>query len=271
VVIMNPTVVDDLICDEVWGFVPARSGSKGVPDKNMQEVQGVSLLGLAVLAATHCPSIDHCFVSTDSESYADEARRYGAEVPFLRPQYASTDTSTDADAFQHFLDWAMRNLKRLPWAIVHLRPTTPCREPAQIERVVDFARLHRESASAIRSAHVAPESPFKWFLKDSEGFLTTFNRSRNLDASNRARAEFEDVYVPNGYVDIVFPANVIGSGLLHGDSVLPFSTEPVIEVDSQFELDLLRRTESIPRELLEAAIEAVGYTDVVNWRETPES
>ena len=64
---------------------------------------------------------------------------------------------------------------------------------------------------------------------------------------------------------------MIGSGLLHGDSVLPFSTEPVIEVDSQFELDLLRRTESIPRELLEAAIEAVGYTDVVNWRETPES
>ena len=270
-VIIDPTVVGDLICDEVWGFIPARSGSKGIPDKNMQEVQGVSLLGLAVLAATHCPSIDHCFVSTDSEIYADEARRYGAEVPFLRPEYVSTDTSADADVFQHFLEWAMRNLKRLPWAIAHLRPTTPCREPAQIESIVDFARLHRDSASAIRSAHVAPESPFKWFLKDSEGFLTTFTRSRNLDASNNARAEFQDVYVPNGYADIVFPSYVIGSGLLHGDSVLPFPTEPVIEVDSQFELDLLRRTESIPRELLEAAVEAVGYTDVVNWRETPES
>jgi len=271
VVIMDPAVVDDLICDEVWGFVPARSGSKGILDKNLQEVQGVSLIGLAVLAGTQCPSVDRCFVSTDSAGYADEAHKYGAEVPFLRPEYASTDTSTDLDVFQHFLEWAMQDLKRLPWAIVHLRPTTPCREPAQIERAVDFARLHRDSASAIRSAHVAPESPFKWFLKDSEGFLTTFTRSRNLDASNGARAEFEDVYVPNGYVDVVFPPHVIRSGLLHGDSVLPFPTEPVIEVDSQFELDLLRRTESIPRELLEAAVEAVGYTDVVNWRETLES
>lgn len=267
---MDPAVADDLICDEVWGFVPARSGSKGVVDKNLQEVQGVSLLGLAVLAGTQCSSIDHCFVSTDSESYADEAQRYGAQVPFLRPKYASTDTSSDLDVFQHFLEWAMQNLKRLPWAIVHLRPTTPCREPAQIEGAVDFARLHRNFASAIRSVHAAPESPFKWFLKDTEGFLTTFTRSRNLDASNSARAEFEDVYVPNGYVDIVFPAHVIRSGLLHGDSVLPFPTEPVIEVDSQFELDLLRRTGSIPKELLEAAVDAVGYNREVNVRETPK-
>jgi len=112
--------------------------------------------------------------------------------------------------------------------------------------------------------HVAPESPFKWFLKDENGFLTTFARSKSLDASNSARAEFEDVYVPNGYVDVVFPAHVIGSGLLHGDSVLPFLTEPTIEVDSPFELDLLRRTQSIPRELLEAAAEALADTKIGN-------
>ena len=263
--------VDDLICDEVWGIVPARSGSKGVPNKNIQEVQGVSLLGLAVLAATQCSSIDRCFVSTNSESYADEAQRYGAEVPFLRPDHASTDTSTDLDVFLHFLEWAAQTLNRLPWAIVHLRPTSPCRELAQIERAVELARTHQGSVSAVRSVHVAPESPYKWFLQDTEGFLTTFTKSRNLDDSNGARAEFEDVYVPNGYVDIVFPAHVIGSGLLHGDSVLPFQTEPVIEVDSQFELDLLRHTESISRELLEAAIETVDYTDKMNVRKTPEA
>ena len=268
---MDASVVDDLICDEVWAFVPARSGSKGVIDKNIQEVQGVSLLGLAVLAGTQCSSIDRCFVSTDSARYADEAQRYGAEVPFLRPDHASTDTSTDLDVFLHFLDWAVQTLNRLPWAIVHLRPTTPCREPAQIERAVEFARTHRGSISAIRSVHVAPESPFKWFLKDENGFLTTFARSRSLDASNSARAEFEDVYVPNGYVDVVFPAHVIGSGLLHGDSVLPFLTEPTIEVDSPFELDLLRRTQSIPRELLEAAAEALANTKIGNVKGTQES
>ncbi len=268
---MDASVVDDLICDEVWAFVPARSGSKGVIDKNLQEVQGVSLLGLAVLAGTQCSSIDRCFVSTDSARYAAEAQRYGAEVPFLRPDHASTDTSTDLDVFLHFLEWAVQTLNRLPWAIVHLRPTTPCREPAQIVKAVELARTHRGSVSAVRSVHLAPESPFKWFLKDENGFLTTFARSRSLDASNSARAEFEDVYVPNGYVDVVFPAHVIGSGLLHGDSVLPFLTEPTIEVDSPFELDLLRRTESIPRELLEAAAEALADTEIVKGKGTQES
>jgi len=270
VVTMDASVVDDLICDEVWAFVPARSGSKGVIDKNIQEVQGVSLLGLAVLAGTQCSSIDRCFVSTDSARYADEAQRYGAEVPFLRPDHASTDTSTDLDVFLHFLDWAVQTLNRLPWAIVHLRPTTPCREPAQIERALEVARTNQDSVSAIRSVHVAPESPFKWFLKDEKGFLTTFARSRSLDASNSARAGFEDVYVPNGYVDVVITARVLETGLLHGDCVLPFVTEPMIEVDSSFELDLLRRTESIPKVLLDAAAESGDVIEILSEKGTKE-
>ena len=267
-VTVSSRVIDDLICDEVWAIVPARSGSKGVIDKNLQEVQGVSLLGLAVLAGTHCSSIDRCFVSTDSAQYAEEARKYGAEVPFLRPDYASTDTSTDLDVYQHFLEWAAQNLMRLPWAIVHLRPTTPCREPAQIVKAVELARTHQGSVSAIRSVHTAPESPFKWFLKDSEGFLTTFAGSRNLDASNSSRAEFEDVYVPNGYVDVVLTAYVLGTGLLHGDSVLPFPTVPMIEVDSPFELDLLRRSKSIPKVLLTGAAKAGAVTKILNGKRT---
>jgi len=270
-VTMNSNGIKELICDEVWALIPARSGSKGISDKNLQEVQGLSLLGLAVLAGTHSFSIERCFVSTDSIAYANEARRYGADVPFLRPDHASTDTSTDLDVFLHFLDWAAQALNRLPWAIVHLRPTTPCREPAQIENAVEFARKHRGSVSAIRSVHVAPESPFKWFLKDAEGFLTTFSRSRSLDASNRGRAEFEDVYVPNGYVDVVFPEHVLRTGLLHGDSVLPFLTEPTIEVDSPFELDLIRRTELIPRVLLEAATEVLARIEIKNMKGTRDT
>jgi len=271
VVSTDLSLFKDLICDEVWGLVPSRSGSKGVINKNLQEIQGVSLLGLAVLAGINCSRIDRCFVSTDSSQYAEEARRYGAEVPFLRPGYASSDTSTDLDVFRHFLEWAAENLKRLPWAIVHLRPTTPCREPVQVEKAVEVARTNQDSVSAIRSVHVAPESPFKWFLKDDQGFLTTFARSRSLDASNSARAGFEDVYVPNGYVDVIITARVLGTGLLHGDCVLPFLTEPMIEVDSSFELDLLRRTESIPKVLLDAAAESGAVIEILNGKGTKET
>ena len=249
---------EDMVTDEVWALVPARSGSKGIVDKNMQEIQGVSLLGLSVLAGTNSASINRCFVSTDSVLYAEEARKYGAEVPFLRPGAASTDSATDLDVFQHFLNWAAENVDYLPRAIIHLRPTTPCREPDRVNEAVKLAIEMMSSVTAIRSVHLAPESPFKWFLRDSDGYLTTFDQGRELDESNRSRAEFEDVFIPNGYVDVVFPSQIISTGLLHGNAVLPFLTEPIIEVDGPFELELLRRADSVPENLLAAVAVARG-------------
>ena len=261
-------VTEDVVTDEVWALVPARSGSKGIVDKNMQEIQGVSLLGLSVLAGTNSSSINRCFVSTDSVLYAEEARRYGGEVPFLRPGAAATDSATDLDVFQHFINWAAENVDYLPRAIVHLRPTTPCREPDRINEAVQLSIEMTSSITAIRSVHLAPESPFKWFLRDSAGYLTTFDRGRELDESNRSRAEFEDVYIPNGYVDVVFPSQIITTGLLHGNAVLPFVTEPIIEVDGPFELELLRRADSVPTTLLTAAAVARGVHTSDLERET---
>jgi len=252
---------EGMIRDEIWALVPARSGSKGIVDKNLQEIQGVSLLGLSVLAGTASSAINRCFVSTDSPAYAVEARRYGAEVPFLRPDYASNDAATDLDVFLHFLGWAATTVQHLPWAIVHLRPTTPCREPERVNAAVRLAKDVRRSATAVRSVNSAAESPFKWFLRDPDGYLTTFDRGRELDASNRSRAEFEDVYIPNGYADVVFPSHIIRTGLLHGNAVRPFLTEPVIEVDIQFDLELLRRADSVPQALLNAAALARGRHD----------
>jgi len=262
---------ENMLCNEVWALVPARSGSKGIADKNLQEVEGVSLLGLSVLAGTASAAIDRCFVSTDSQAYADEARRYGAEVPFLRPDSASSDTATDLDVFLHFLNWAAANIEHLPWAVVHLRPTTPCREPERVNEAVQLARELSATATAIRSVHAAAESPFKWFLRDTDGYLTTFDRGRELDASNRSRAEFEDVYIPNGYADVVFTSHIIRTDLLHGNAVRPFLTEPVIEVDGPFELELLRRADSIPPALLTAASLVRGNRGSAPERETTPS
>jgi len=266
-VMLDPTVTESLICDQVWALVPARSGSKGIVDKNLQEIQGISLLGLAIVAGATSTEVHKCFVSTDSPAYADEAKRYGAEVPFLRPAEAASDSATDLDVFIHFLNWAAAHIGRLPWAIVHLRPTTPCRELRHVDAAVQLARQASGYATAIRSVNLAAESPFKWFLQDNLGYLTTFDRSRELDSSNRSRAEFETVYIPNGYVDVIFPTHIIRTGLLHGDAVKPFLTEPVIEVDGPFELELLRRAESLPTELFARAVQIQGGRSLVQYRE----
>ena len=249
----SPVAGASKITSEVWALVPARAGSKGVINKNMQTIQDVSLIGLSVLAATESGAVQRCFVSTDSPMYAEEGIRYGASVPFLRPREAATDSATDLDVFLHFIKWAAGHLRELPWAIVHMRPTTPCREPDVVGQAISFASRVYDSATALRSVNLAPESPFKWFLQDKHGYLTDFARNRDLDASNRSRSEFEAVYVPNGYVDVLFTRHVLRTGLLHGNAVRPFVTDPVIEIDSQFELDLARQSRCVPARLLKAA------------------
>jgi hypothetical protein len=123
------------------------------------------------------------------------------------------------------------------------------RDPDVISLAITSALSFCGVATALRSVHESAESPFKWFMKDSEGFLMTLDGSRSLDASNAARQRFPSVFVPNGYVDVIFPEYVRESGRLHGDAVLPFGTEPVIEVDTEAELELLQRLASVPTRL----------------------
>ena len=76
---------ESMIQEGVWALVPARSGSKGILDRSLQEVRGVRLLGQCILPGTSIRLVNRCFVSTDSASSAAAGRRCAAKVPFLRP------------------------------------------------------------------------------------------------------------------------------------------------------------------------------------------
>ena len=80
---------------EVYAIIPARSGSKGVPNKNIMVLGGYPLIAYSIVVAKKCSTIDRVIVSTDSEEYARIALKYGAEVPFIRPSDISNDSATD--------------------------------------------------------------------------------------------------------------------------------------------------------------------------------
>ena len=85
-------------------LIPARSGSKGLTNKNIKLLGDIHLLGYSILAARMTSAIDEVFVSTDSTEYAKIANHYGAKTPFLRPESLSSDDSTDLDFFIHAID-----------------------------------------------------------------------------------------------------------------------------------------------------------------------
>jgi len=222
----------------VVAVIPARSGSKGVVDKNIKFLDGKPLMAYSIAAAQCVHNIERIIVSTDSKEYAHIAREYGAEVPFLRPQEFSKDGSTDYEVMRHLLDWMQENEQGLPSYLVHLRPTSPLRDALCIEKAIEVAQ-QSESMTALRSVHEMSESAYKTFEIEEHFLKSVGSGTFSLDAANDARQKFEKTYQANGYVDVIITSYVMEHQKLHGDRVLGYVTPHITEVDTQDDFDYL--------------------------------
>lgn len=217
---------------KVVALIPARAGSKGVPNKNIRQLGGHSLLAWSIAACLKSETIDRVIVSTDSVEYAELARKLGAEAPFLRPVEISGDRSTDYDFIVHALDWFASEGGE-PEYLVHIRPTTPLRDPQLVDTAVR-AFMGATNGTALRSVHEMSESAYKTFEIAPGGQLKRLgSEDTALDSANNARQQFPSTYQANGYVDVLSSAFVRKAGLLHGDHVIPFVTPMVVEVDTE--------------------------------------
>jgi CMP-N,N'-diacetyllegionaminic acid synthase len=222
----------------VIALIPARSGSKGVVHKNIRLLGGHQLIEWSIKACQLATTIDRVIVSTDSPEYAQLSRGFGAEVPFLRPQEISTDKSTDYDFINHALDWFSVNGGE-PDYIVHIRPTTPFRDPKLIDQAIDIF-INDHTATALRSVHPMSESAYKTFEIAASGQLKRLGAtSTDLDAANNARQAFPTTYVANGYVDVLSVPFIRNARLIHGNHVVPFVTPVVTEVDNEEDFKML--------------------------------
>lgn len=149
--------------------IPARAGSKRLPGKNARLLGGIPLLAWSIRAALACPRLGRVFVSTDSPDYAETARHFGAEVPFLR----SPETSTDAASTKDVVVEALRRFEQersfSPSWIVILQPTSPFRSEATLNRGIDVF-LQSGGRSVVAVAPV--RTPASWMVDlDAEGCL----------------------------------------------------------------------------------------------------
>ncbi len=222
----------------VIALVPARSGSKGVPDKNIRSLGGRPLLAWSVVAASRATTIDRVIVSTDSAEYAQIAYENGAEVPFLRPPELSTDESLDIDFMLHAMNWLADRGEEADF-IVHIRPTTPFRSPTVIDAAVDrFVNTSR--FTALRSVHEMSTTAHKSMEITDSGVLRQLgSEGTDLDRANNPRQDFPTTYLANGYVDVLSAKFIRTTGLLHGDRVIPFVTPLAVEVDTMEDFNLL--------------------------------
>ena len=223
---------------KVVAVVPARGGSKGVPKKNVRLLAGYPLIAYAVLAGKLAGNIDRVIVSTDSRDIADTAAEYGAEVPFLRPAELAGDKSTDIEFFLHALNWFQEHEGGVPDYLVHLRPTTPLRDPALVGAAISQICSCQE-ATSLRSAHEMAESPHKVFQMEDRFLTGFFPDDPRPEYYNLPRQSFPKAYYPNGYVDVIKTSHLIATGTLHGPRMLGFVTPTTAEVDLPEDFDYL--------------------------------
>ena len=210
--------------------IPARSGSKGVLNKNIKKLNGKELLIYSIETAREIVPALRIIVSTDSEEYAEIARKNGAETPFIRPKSIALDNSTDFEVFEHLYNWFIINEKVKYDSAIHLRPTTPLRDINIVNHAIKT--FEEKRADSLRSGHKATESPFKWFMKDSEGYFKGLDPTLTTEDINKARQQFEPVYIPNGYIDIFNLGNIDKYKSLHGKKMYIYETPLCNQVDS---------------------------------------
>lgn len=220
---------------QVVALIQARGGSKGVPGKNVRNLGGHPVLAWSVAACRLAKSIERTVLSTDSTEIADAGRRYGADVPFMRPAAYASDTATDLMVITHAIEWFRDHEGHVPEYVVQIRPTTPLRDPRVIDAAVAALKAAPD-ATGLRSVYEMPESAWKTFEIDSHGYLVSLMskvQTVGIEASNLPRQAFASTYCGQGYVDILRSEIVLEKGLTYGERILGFLSADVGEIDSE--------------------------------------
>jgi CMP-N-acetylneuraminic acid synthetase len=227
---------------EILALIPARSGSKRIPNKNIIKIGEYPLVAYSIVAAQISSLISRIIVTTDNQKIANISSKYGAEVPFLRPKEISQDTSLDIEFFEHALNWLKENENYKPDLVIHLRPTTPFRNSKVIDKAIKTL-IEDKNATSLRSGHVAEETPYKLFTVE-DGYCKFFGRNEfkpKEEYYNYPRQRFPDAYIPNGYVDIIKPEVLKKTGSLHGEKIHAFITNKIPDIDNFDDLSYARK------------------------------
>jgi N-acylneuraminate cytidylyltransferase len=205
-------------------FIPARSGSKRVPNKNIRLIGGHPMLAYTVRAAIESSVFDAVICATDSEIYADVARHYGAEVPFLRSAEISGDKSPDIE----WVVWMLKMLKDMGrefdiFSI--LRPTSPFRQPQTIRRAWDLF-IGDPSADSLRAIEKCKQHPGKMWVIRGRRMLPLMPFSLGTTPWHSSQyAALPEVYAQDASLEIAWSRVALEQNSIAGEAIIPFVSQ----------------------------------------------
>ncbi len=229
---------------KIIAIVPARSGSKGVPGKNIRPLAGKPLLGWIIEAAKRSGFIDRVICSTDSAEYAEIAGQFGAETPFLRPAEYATDAATDIQVLTHAVNWLETHENYHPDIILRLQPTNPTFTTELIDEGIQKL-LSTAGADSVRAIAKCHKHPYKmWKRSRTEGFIEPFfgpEITHYQEPFNLGRQQLPEVFLQVGVMEVLHYHTLIDMKSMAGTKVIPLIIENelnIIDIDTEMDFIL---------------------------------
>jgi len=222
----------------ILAVIPARGGSKGIPRKNIVEINGLPLIGYTIGSALSSSYLTDIVVSTDDHEIAEISKKMGAQVPFIRPENLSSDTAQSAPVIEHAVVF-MEKYKGIKYdAIIMLQPTSPLRTSMHIDKSINLFKSQK-CDSIVSIVSVGGNHPFR--MKRMVGdILINFIDQGFWDM--RPRQVLPPVYIRNGAIYIIDRDFLIEHKQLIGRKCLGMvmSDEESVNIDTPLDLKLAK-------------------------------
>lgn len=212
--------------------IPARSGSKGLKDKNILELSGKPVLAYSIEACIKSGIFEDVYVATDSKQYAKIAMDFGAQVPFLEPVEIAQDNNSSLDPVLYYYEKLGQEFDYI-WC---MQPTSPLRSAEDIINAYHIIENDPNCEFVLGTTVIDPHY-FHWALSDREDGMSEMYFGKELLVE---RDELNTVYRPNGAIKVGRTKSVISENSFFGDHLrrLEMPEERSIHIRSQFDFDL---------------------------------
>ena len=217
----------------VFAIIPARSGSKSLPHKNIRSLAGKPMLIYSIEHARKSKYINRIILSTDSTEYASIGKEYGAEVPFIRPSEFSTDTSLDIEVFHHCLNFLKEKEGLVPDIVVQLRPTYPIRNVQDIDNMIEIL-IDKPEVDSVRTIAPAKEIPYKMWHKDDDGIISPL-MTDIPECYNMPRQSLPKVYYQNACIDVIRGKTILEDYSMNGKCIYGYEMDNNYDIDTEEE------------------------------------
>lgn len=217
--------------DRVLAIIPARGGSKGLPRKNIKKMNHKHLIGYTIEAAKKSKYVNRVIVSTDDEEIAKVSKRYGAEIPYLRPKELATDQSPTINTVLHAIKWLEQEERYVPDYILVLQCTSPLRNEKHIDEALE--KLMNSEYDALVSVCEVEENPY-WTNIFEGDTLKYFIEAGKIITK---RQDLPKIYAINGAIYIIKTQALIEFKSLEIDNITGYIMDKYSSIDIDTELD----------------------------------